>query len=45
MAEAGQMYNPERLHQVRIATKKLRYGLEIAGEGGDPLRRCRRCGS
>jgi CHAD domain-containing protein len=34
MAEAGQMYNPERLHQVRIATKKLRYGLEIAGEGG-----------
>ena len=32
--EAGQMYNPERLHQVRIATKKLRYGLEIASESG-----------
>jgi CHAD domain-containing protein len=31
---AGQIYNPESLHQVRIATKKLRYGLEIAGEGG-----------
>ena len=31
---AGQMYNPERLHQVRIATKKLRYGLEIAAESG-----------
>ena len=28
------MYNPERLHQVRIATKKLRYGLEIAAESG-----------
>jgi CHAD domain-containing protein len=27
---AGQMYAPERLHQVRIAAKKLRYGLEIA---------------
>jgi len=27
-------HNPESLHQVRIATKKLRYGLEIAGEGG-----------
>jgi CHAD domain-containing protein len=34
IAEAGQMYSPERLHQVRIATKKLRYSLEIAGEGG-----------
>jgi CHAD domain-containing protein len=34
MAEAGQMYSPESLHRVRIATKKLRYGLEIAGEGG-----------
>ena len=31
---AGQMYNPERLHQVRIETKKLRYGLEIAAESG-----------
>lgn len=31
---AGQLYNPERLHQVRIATKKLRYGLEIAADTG-----------
>jgi CHAD domain-containing protein len=36
MSEAGQMYNPDRLHRVRIATKKLRYGLEIATEGGIP---------
>jgi CHAD domain-containing protein len=34
MDEAGQMYNPEGLHSVRIATKKLRYSLEIAAEGG-----------
>ena len=32
--EAGQMYAPERLHQVRIAAKKLRYGLEIASGVG-----------
>jgi CHAD domain-containing protein len=32
--EAGQLYGPERLHQVRIATKKLRYGLEMAAEAG-----------
>ena len=32
--DAGQMYSPERLHQVRIATKKLRYSLEIAAETG-----------
>lgn len=31
---AGQMYAPERLHQVRIATKKLRYALEIAAGVG-----------
>jgi CHAD domain-containing protein len=31
---AGQIYEPERLHQVRIAAKKLRYALEIAGELG-----------
>jgi CHAD domain len=36
MDDAGQMYNPESLHRVRIATKKLRYGLEIASEGGLP---------
>jgi CHAD domain-containing protein len=32
--EAGQMYAPERLHQVRIAAKKLRYGLELAAGVG-----------
>ena len=31
---AGQMYAPERLHEVRIAAKKLRYGLELAAESG-----------
>jgi CHAD domain-containing protein len=31
---AGQLYAPERLHDVRIATKKLRYSLEIAAEAG-----------
>lgn len=45
--EAGQLYAPDRLHQVRIAAKKLRYGLELAAESGaktaDPLiRRLRR---
>ena len=29
---AGQIYAPEGLHQVRIAAKKLRYSLEIADE-------------
>ena len=28
--EAGRIYAPEGLHQVRIAAKKLRYGLELA---------------
>jgi CHAD domain-containing protein len=36
IASAGQLYGPERLHQVRIATKKLRYSLEIAAETGLP---------
>lgn len=30
--EAGRLYAPERLHAVRIAAKKLRYGLELAAE-------------
>lgn len=30
LADAGPVYAPERLHHVRIATKKLRYALEIA---------------
>jgi CHAD domain-containing protein len=29
---AGTVYVPERLHQVRIAVKQLRYALEVAGE-------------
>ena len=32
--EAGPLYAPDRIHAVRIATKKLRYGLEIAQEAG-----------
>jgi hypothetical protein len=28
------MYDPERLHAVRIAAKKLRYGLELAADSG-----------
>jgi CHAD domain-containing protein len=34
IANAGQMYAPDRLHAVRIASKKLRYGLEIAAALG-----------
>ena len=32
--EAGLIYAPERLHQVRIAAKKLRYALELAADAG-----------
>jgi CHAD domain-containing protein len=31
---AGHVYAPEGLHQVRIASKKLRYGLELAADSG-----------
>jgi CHAD domain-containing protein len=31
---AGPLYTPERIHGVRISTKKLRYALEIAQESG-----------
>jgi len=31
---AGPVYLAERLHQVRIAVKKLRYAVELAGEAG-----------
>ena len=34
MAEAGHMYAPEQLHQVRIAAKKLRYTIELAHDTG-----------
>jgi CHAD domain-containing protein len=32
--KAGQVYLPDRLHHVRIAIKKLRYAVELAGEAG-----------
>jgi CHAD domain-containing protein len=32
IADAGQMYSPEKLHQVRIASKKLRYAMELAAD-------------
>ena len=34
ICNAGPVYLPERLHQVRIAVKKLRYAVELAGEAG-----------
>ena len=34
ITEAGHMYAPDRLHAVRIAAKKLRYGLELAADSG-----------
>jgi CHAD domain-containing protein len=34
ISRAGSMYVPVRLHAVRIAAKKLRYALELAGESG-----------
>jgi CHAD domain-containing protein len=34
LEHAGPLYVPERLHDVRIATKKLRYALEIASDAG-----------
>jgi CHAD domain-containing protein len=32
LERAGALYVPERLHQVRIAVKQLRYALEVAGD-------------
>lgn len=34
ITEAGSMYMPERLHTVRLALKKLRYGFELSCEAG-----------
>ena len=34
--QAGQIYAPDRLHLVRIATKKLRYVLELAADARVP---------
>jgi CHAD domain-containing protein len=40
LEHAGTLYEPEALHAVRIATKKLRYVLELAvGAAGAPFRR------
>jgi CHAD domain-containing protein len=44
---AGTLYHPDRLHTVRIATKKLRYALEVVSSTGladtaAPLRSLRR---
>jgi CHAD domain-containing protein len=35
LEEVGPLYAPERLHDVRIATKKLRYALEIVQDAGN----------
>lgn len=32
LAHLGVLYDPERLHDVRIAVKQLRYAVEVAGE-------------
>jgi CHAD domain-containing protein len=37
--EAGPLYAPERIHDVRVAAKKLRYALEISSEIGEPRAR------
>ncbi|RPI56921.1 MAG: CHAD domain-containing protein [Acidobacteria bacterium] len=34
LEDAGPLYAPDRLHAVRISTKKLRYALEIARDAG-----------
>jgi CHAD domain-containing protein len=34
VSDAGSMYVPERLHKVRLALKKLRYGVELSVEAG-----------
>lgn len=34
VSDAGHLYAPEQLHQVRIDAKKLRYALELASDSG-----------
>jgi CHAD domain-containing protein len=34
--QAGPLYAPERIHAVRVSTKKLRYAIEIAKDAGVP---------
>jgi CHAD domain-containing protein len=36
--EAGAMYLPERLHEVRLAIKKMRYAVELAGDASGARR-------
>jgi len=36
--EAGAVYLPERLHEVRLAVKKLRYAVELAGDASGARR-------
>jgi CHAD domain-containing protein len=38
MVDAGALYLPERLHTVRIALKKLRYGVELSAEAAGARR-------
>ena len=35
VADSGALYISDRVHRVRIAAKKLRYGLELAGDTGE----------
>jgi CHAD domain-containing protein len=37
LENAGSLYLPDRLHDVRVATKKLRYACEILHESGRPM--------
>ena len=39
IADAGSLYIPERLHDVRIALKKLRYAIEVSAEASGDDRR------
>jgi CHAD domain-containing protein len=41
MESAGGLYLPDRLHQVRVAVKKLRYALELSTKFGGPRRASR----
>jgi CHAD domain-containing protein len=41
VVEAGALYISDRVHNVRIAAKKLRYALEVAGDTGEA--RTKRC--
>jgi CHAD domain-containing protein len=41
MDSAGGLYLPDRLHQVRVSVKKLRYALELSAKVGGPRRTSR----